>query len=401
MRERIFGRAERGEDRTLTAGSVQPFMLSSAPGDVGPNNAAEIADAYACVRALADAAAALPLHVYRRTEAGRARADGRTAELLRRPAPAASTATLIGQMVAHLNLWGNAYIGKYRDGEGQIAQLGLLAPDRVSVEVRSGEPVYTVSHATGPQTRHGTGDVIHVRALSTDGVVGLSPVRQARVQLGLSRSLTEHATAFWRNDARPSGIVKLGAGHASQEQINSLRDAWQAGHQGRHANRIAVLTGEVSYEPVAMPLDDAQFLQQRKLAATETARVFRVPPWIIGAEDGGSLVYSNVEQQSLQFVTYALRPWLTLIEQAISNDRDLCPGGLFAEFLIDGLLRADAKTRAEVFAKALDPTRGWMTRSEVRRLENLDPEDDEPAPPASPPVALIAEAPAVNGAGRT
>ena len=149
------------EERTLTPENVPGPMLQWSPaGSVTPANALAGADVYACVRALADAAASLPLHVYRRQGEGRGRLDNRTAELLRSPAPAVTTANLIGQLVAHLNLHGNAYLGKYKRG-GQIEQLGLLAPDRVQVAIEGGEPVYKVTHANGAQTKHGRDDMDH------------------------------------------------------------------------------------------------------------------------------------------------------------------------------------------------------------------------------------------------
>ena len=150
-------------------------------------------------------------------------------------------------------------------------------------------------------------------------------------------------------------------------------EAWNAQHAGvRNAHRIAVVTGAVEFLPVTMPMDDVEFLAQRKLSAVEIARIFRVPPWIIGADSGESMTYSNVEQQSLHFVTYSLRPSLVAIEQALSGDPDLFAARGYCEFLLDALLRADSKTRAEVYALALDPIAGWMSRDEVRRLENLE-----------------------------
>jgi len=310
----------RGEERTLTRANVPAVMLNAAPGaaSVTPANALAIGDAYACVRALADAAASLPLHVYRRTADGRERMDGRTADLLRRPAPAVTQANLVGQLVAHLNLHGNAYLGKFKDSAGRVEQLALLAPDRVTPELRGGMPLYTVTGERGRQTTHTDADVIHIRALSTDGLVGLSPVRQCRVALGLSSTLAEHAATFFENDARPSGIVRLGAAGAgtNQDSLSNLRAAWDAKHRGvSNAHRVAIVSGDVDFVPVAMPLEDAQFLGQRELSAQEVARIFRIPPFFIGAKDGGSMTYSNVEQQSLHFVTYSLRPWLVLIEQ--------------------------------------------------------------------------------------
>lgn len=380
----------RTEDRALTAQTVPPIMLSSTVGGeaITARSALAIADAYACIRALADAAASLPLVPYRRTPNGRQRLGGSTADLLAAPAPATTQANLVGQIVAHLNLHGNAFVGKYRAG-GEVASLGCLHPERVTVELRGGRPLYTVTDARGARQTHTDRDIIHIRALSTDGLLGLSPVAQCREALGLAARLTEHAARFFENDARPSGVLKVPSGPAVQEQIENLKTAWEARHRGGAggAHRIAVLSGEVEFSPVSMPLEDAQFIEQRKLSATEIARIFRVPPWIVGAESGSSMTYQNTEQAGLAFVTYSLRPWLVLIEQALSADADLFGESEYAEFLLDALLRADSATRSEVYTRALDPVTGWLTRAEVRRLENLEPEA-EPAERAAPFVPI-------------
>lgn len=368
--------APSGEDRALTRQSVPPSLLAgSAPGPtVTPESALATADAYACVRALSDAAASLPLMAYRRTPAGRERFDGPVADLLDRPAPAVTQANLVAQIVAHLNLYGNAYIGKFRNGAERVEQLACLHPARVTPELRGGLPLYTVTGPKGERSTHGAADVVHVRGLSVDGLVGLSPVRQCRQALGLSSTLTEHAARFFQNDARPSGILKVEHGDAG-DVMQDLKARWEQGHAGMpNAHRVAILAGEVEFLPISMPADDAQFLEQRKLSATEIARIFRVPPWMIGADAGSSMTYSNVESQALAFVTYSLRPWLVLIEQALTADPDLFPPGTYAEFLLDALLRADSATRSEVYARALDPITGWLTRAEVRRLENLPAE---------------------------
>jgi len=380
--------APSGEDRALTRQSVPPTLLAgSTPGPtVTPKSALSIADAYACIRALADAAASLPLVPYRRTPNGRQRLGGSTADLLAAPAPATTQANLVGQIVAHLNLHGNAYVGKYRAG-GRVESLGCLHPERVTVELRGGRALYTVTDARGGRQTHTDRDIIHVRALSIDGLLGLSPVAQCREALGLSSTLVEHAARFFQNDARPSGILKVEHGDAG-DVMQDLKARWEQGHTGLpNAHRVAVMAGEVEFLPISMPADDAQFLEQRKLSATEIARVFRVPPWIVGADTGGSMTYSNTEQQGLHFVTYSLRPWLVLIEQALSADADLFGESEYCEFLLDALLRADSATRSEVYTRALDPVTGWLTRAEVRRLENLEPEA-EPAERAAPFVPI-------------
>jgi HK97 family phage portal protein len=267
-----------------------------------------------------------------------------------------------------------------------VEQLYLLHPDRIVPEIKAGRLLFRYSPTRGEQQMLSESDVVHVKAVTVDGLVGLSPVQQARIALGLSDSLTRHARNFFKNDARPGGIVKVPGGRAT-EGIQHLKAQWEGEHRGVDAaHRIAVVSGDLEFEPISIPQDDMEFVAQRKLSTVEVARIFRIPAWMVSADSGESLTYSNVESQALSFVTYSLRPWLVVIEQAISNDPDLCAERQYVEFLLDALLRADSKTRAEVYTAALNPTTGWMTRAEVRRLENLDPEDE--------PVAT-------NGSGNT
>ena len=373
------GLAGQAEDRTLTSANVPAAMLPYAPGGttVTPNSALQLADVWACVRVLSDAAASVPLIAYRRTENGRQRATGALADLLRLPAPATTQSALMGQLMAHLQLYGNGWLGKWKDIEGRVEQLALLHPERVTVELRAGRPVYTILDGRGGRSEHGTDDVLHIRApLSVDGLTGLSPIRQCRVALGLAGNLAEHANEFFAAGGRPDGILKAGVG--GQEALKALRETWHTSRQRNRGRGIAVVGGDVEFVPVSGPLDDLQFVEQRAMSTSEIARIFKVPPYLVGAAvSGDSMTYSSTEMQSLNFVVHSLRPWLVAIEQAITNDTDLCRGSLYVEYLLDALLRADSKTRADVYALALDPDRGWLTRAEVRRLENLDPEDDQ------------------------
>jgi HK97 family phage portal protein len=375
---RLFRR--RSEQRSIPGGGPVWPTNGWAPSAYSstPERALQVGDVWACVRVLADAAASVPLVAYRHTGRGRVRlSTGKLANLLDRPAPATTQANLVAQMVSHLALWGNAFLGKFRGEDGRVEQLGLLFPDYVSVEMQAGMPFYTVTDpATGRQSRHGIDDITHIKAMSTDGLTGLSPIKQCRIALAVAGGLGEFTAAFFENGGRPSGFITLPQG-TSRESLKHLGMEARAIHGGaRNAHRIAVITGEMSWTPMTGPLDDLQFVEQRKLSTAEIARIFRVPPWMIGASSGDSLTYSNVEQQQLAFVTHSLRPWLVTIEQAFSADPDLCPGAIYTEFLLDSLLRADSKTRAEIYALALDPLQGWMTREEVRRLENLEPEPE-------------------------
>jgi HK97 family phage portal protein len=376
----------RRDERALTDSTAGlPFMAAIA-GGVSPYVATSIADVYACVRVLADAAASVPLIAYRRVDTGRERYLGRIAELLREPSPGFTQADLIGQVVAHLNLYGNGYIGKFRDAEdGPVKALQILSPDRMIVRRGdNAEPAYQWTDYDGHQLDLTRADVCHVRGLTTDGLIGLSPIAQCSDALRLARHLTGHANAFFEDGAYPAGIVTwAGEFKPNQRQVDDFSKQWHSKNnvdpRARGGRRkLLQLYGGMTYQPMTAPMDELQFVEQRKLSSTEIARIFRVPPWMIGAPSGDSLTYSNTEQQQLAFVMHSLRPWLVTIEQAITNDADLSPAAVYVEFLLDALLRADAKTRAQIYVMALGD-RGWMTRAEVRRAENLEPE-----PPDAP-----------------
>jgi HK97 family phage portal protein len=374
-----FGR-RKTEERALTrANAPTVFVPELDISAIGPHAALRIADVYACVRALADAASSLPLIAYRRTSEGRVRAGGQTQELLDNPAPATTTSGLVGQIVTTLNLQGNCFLAKYRNRDGRVAVLALLAPETVTVELERGQPVYTVLQEDGV-AKVGPEDVLHIRApLSEDGVYGLSPIRQARDTLGLSRALTDHATDTLRRGARLSGIISTPSDAVvDEDRLEQIRSEISSTWTGQaNSGAVALTTGGLTFHPLAMPLADAQFVEQRQLSAQEIARIFRVPPWIIGAPSGDSMTYSNVAEQARAFITFSLRPWLVAIEQALTNDEDLSPSTVFMEFLLEGFLQADPKTRAEIYTLALNPQTGWLTRSEVRQLENYPPEEED------------------------
>jgi HK97 family phage portal protein len=286
---------------------------------------------------------------------------------------------LTSTLITHLAIWGNAFLAKYRQ-QGEVTQLGLLHPDRVRPEIVNGELRFRYDPPRGPQQLLGESDVVHVKGLSVDGVSGLSAVSQAAKVLGLSDSLIKHAMAFFQTDApRPMGVLRFGHGEEQEGgDLESKRKTEQFKNEAK-AHGILVVQGDADYQQIAQKLDDAQFTEQRRLAAQEIARVFRIPSHMLNAGSGGdSLTYSTVEQQSLDFARYSLAPWLRRIELAISSDRDLAFERQFVKFEIDALLRPDSAGRAAFYAAALDPVTGWMDRSEVRRLEDLPPESTPP-----------------------
>jgi HK97 family phage portal protein len=365
-----------------------------------PVEALAIADVWAAVRVLADAASSLPLHVYRKTEQGRERVtSGKLVDLLERPGPGISQADLVSTLMCHVLIWGSAYLAKYRQ-QGEVGQLGLLHPDRVRPELIDGELRFRYDPPKGPQLLLTEADVVHIKGLSVDGVTGLSAVTQATKVLGLSDSLVKHAMSFFQSDTpRPAGVLRLG-----DQEFQPLEEGRQRSLETikneLKPHGILVIGGDAAYENVGERLDDGQFVEQRRLAAQEIARVFRIPPHMLGAPTNDSLTYSTVEQESINFVRYSLTPWLRRVELALSGDRDVAFARQFVKFEVDGLLRADSAGRAAFYTAALDPVQGWMTREEVRRLEDLPPES---TPPTTQQTVeqMLARPPGVANGNRT
>jgi HK97 family phage portal protein len=366
------------EDRALPLVDQQPAfptLASTAPLNVTTANALRVADGFACIRVLADGISTLPLKAYRRTDQGRTAAgdNARVVQLLRRPMPGSTSVDLISQIVVHLNVYGEAFVGKYRGADNEIAQLGLLHPESVQVELRGQRIVYLLDTIKG-RTEHGPDDVLHIKAMTADGLRGLSPVTQCRVSLGLSSSLQQSAKSFTEQGSRPSGV--LTAANGNSDALERVQARWQERHGGvEQMHKVAVVSGDVKFVPIGFSNEDAQFLQMRELSAREVARIFRVPAWAIDAPTGDSLTYANVAEQNRALVTHSLRPIAVRIETAISNDADLCPGGTYVQFDFDGLLRSSPEQRAQSYTAALDPETGWMRREEVRVLEDLPPEE--------------------------
>jgi HK97 family phage portal protein len=341
---------------------------------LSPVDALAVADCWAAVRVLSDAVSSVPLHVYRKTETGRQRVTSeKLVDLLERPSPGVTEADLTSSLMCHLAVWGNAFLAKYRQ-DGEVVQLGLLHPDRIRPELEDGKLKWRYSPPKGPQQMLTEADVVHVKGLSTDSLNGLSAVSQAARVLGLSDSLVKHAMSFFESKTqRPAGVLRLGDPEQFPNADSKDRTTEQLQNEFK-PHGILVVTGDMEYQDVAHKMDDSQFVEQRRLACQEIARVFPVPSHMLNAGSGGdSLTYSTVEQQSLDFVRFSLTPWLRRIELALSGDADLAFAKQYVKFETDALLRPDSAGRAAFYSAALDPVTGWLDVNEVRALEDLPP----------------------------
>lgn len=364
---------------------------SHAGETVNVDRALSLDTVLACVRLLADSVGALPLRVYRRqgAEAMTEEWSSPVSRLLRdEPNPEMTAIDLWSMVVAWLTTQGNAYLGKTKS-DGQVVALWPIHPDRVRVGRVAGRKVYWVRSDDGAtERRHDAGDIIHIRGLSLDGLMGVSVLTYARHSIGAGLAMDAYQGAFYRNDATPRGTLNV-AGRLTDERKSALARGWRALFGGsRESHKVAVLEDGVTFTPISVSLDDAQFVESQRMTGQKVCRIFRVPPEMVGLDSGNSLTYSTVEGQGIQFERYSIRPWLVRIEQAINRDQDLFPGptrGVFCEFDTQALLRADLKTRYEAYALATDPVKGWIKPNEARRWERLpvDPSFDVPADPGA------------------
>jgi HK97 family phage portal protein len=381
------------EDRSLSRESLPPVLApaTASAESINARSSLGLADVFACVRALVDAAICCPLSCYRDTDGGRVPlTGGRGPNLLRRPAPGVSQSALVAALVQNLALFGEAFLGKVRDPDGNIVQLESLPAERMVVKLVKGSPVYTYfSPLNGVFDGLTTADVVHVRGmLSPDGLRGASPIGLCKEALGLNADLTRSAAALWANGAVPAGVLTVQPGPGADDAIGSLKAAWSARHQGPdNRGRVAVVRGDIKWQSVSMPLSDAEFVDSRKLSTAEIARIFRVPVSVIGGSTGDSVTYRNAVGEAELLVKFGLAPMLRLIEEAIGLDADLLPGELTGvSFDVDSLLlRPDPASRAAISIQLVGA--GLLTRDEARAREGLPPLPAGYVPPV-PPAAL-------------
>lgn len=375
----IFKARDKPKDRTTGSNYSFFFGGTTSGKPVNEHTAMQMTAVYSCVRILAEAVAGLPLHLYKYTASGgkeKALSHPLYFLLHDEPNPEMSSFIFRETLMTHLLLWGNAYAQIIRNGKGEVIALYPLMPNRMSVDRdSSGALYYTYTrYSDEAPTMNGmtvtlrSSDVLHIPGLGFDGLVGYSPIAMAKNAIGMAIACEEYGAKFFANGAAPGGVLEH---PGTIKDPQKVRDSWNAAYQGSsNSHRVAVLEEGMKYQPIGISPEQAQFLETRKFQINEIARIFRVPPHMVGDLEKSS--FSNIEQQSLEFVKYTLDPWVIRWEQAISrallrpDEKKL----YFAKFNVDGLLRGDYVSRMNGYATARQ--NGWMSANDIRELENLD-----------------------------
>ena len=347
---------------------------------VSPGSSIGSTAVWSCVRIISESIATLPLNVYERIDRGRTINRGHALYTLLHDAPNVRQTAVEyrEQMLASLLLFGNSYTLIDRWPSGRARYLWPLRPDRITVRMRIGsendavpELVYQYRKEDGTQLVYSADQILHVRGLSADGMVGLSPITVHREAVALEQAEREFAGRFFGNNARPGGVLKT-AGKLSPDAAQRLKATWEGAHRGLdNAHRVAILEEGLEWQAMSMPLSDAQFVEQRRFSLEEIARIFRVPLHLVN--DLQRSTFSNIEHQGIEFVTHTIRPWCVRIEQALNtalffpNER----GRIYAEHSLDALLRGDVASRYAAYA--IGRQWGWYSANDIRERENLNP----------------------------
>lgn len=364
-----------------TVGSSYSFYMggSSAGKNVNERSAMQMTAVYSCVRILAEAVAGLPLHLYRyKEDGGKERAiDNNLYHLLHdEPNKEMSSFIFRETLMTHLLLWGNAYAQIIRNGKGEVVALYPLMPNKMQVDRDENGELYYIYTRSFDEAKNMEGvtvyltprDVLHIPGLGFDGLVGYSPIAMAKNAIGLAIATEEYGAKFFANGAAPSGVLEH---PGTIKDPSRLRENWNSTFGGSaNSGKVAVLEEGMKYTPISISPEQAQFLETRKFQIDEIARIFRVPPHMVGDLEKSS--FSNIEQQSLEFVKYTLDPWVIRWEQSLSrallNEDE--KRKYFFKFNLEGLLRGDYESRMSGYAVARQ--NGWMSANDIRELENMD-----------------------------
>ena len=371
----------RDKPQNKTAGSGYSFFFggSAAGKNVNERTAMQMTAVYACVRILSEAVAGLPVHLYKYTDdGGKEKAVDHPLYFLLHdePNPEMTSFVFRETMMTHLLLYGNAYSQIIRNGKGDIVALYPLMPNKMTVDRNDrGQLYYTYQKSSeeGADMPNASvvlmpEDVLHIPGLGFDGLVGYSPIAMAKNAIGLAIAAEEFGSKFYANGAAPSGALEH---PGTLKDPARVREAWQSQFGGSaNAGRVAVLEEGMKYTPISISPNEAQFLETRKFQIDEIARIFRIPPHMVGDLEKSS--FSNIEQQSLEFVKYTLDPWVIRWEQSLSRALFSAEEKkeYFFKFNVEGLLRGDYQSRMQGYATARQ--NGWMSANDIRELENLD-----------------------------
>ena len=321
------------------------------------------------IRLLSESVSSLPITVYRKENNGDKVEDvnNRIYNLIKfKPNNFQNKITFFEYVMYSILTDGNAYVQIIRDNSANPVQLLPLNPDYVNIFIKENELFYQMDGGSVLDSS----DVLHIKLITDDGIEGLSPIDQCAKAINWSLSMEEFGSTFFKNGAKPSSVLSTDRA-LSETAIERLKNSFNSSYAKlKSSNSTIILEEGLSFKPISISPEQAQFLASRQFGIEEIARIFNIPPHML--KDLSKSSFNNIEMQSQEYVTYSLMPYLTRIEQEMNlklfRTNEL--GKTFVEFNVNGLLRGDVKTRNEAYKTAIQ--NGYMSINEVRQKENLN-----------------------------
>jgi HK97 family phage portal protein len=368
----LFGQ---NENRAISFQSIwgagDTFAYTTESGaNIDESTSMTIGAFYACVLLISDTISTLPVDAFIRRDGSRVPYRPRP-EWVIKPDVTLLRSEHYQQVLISLLLDGNSFTRVFRDGRGDVANLVCLDPLRVQVQrnPKNREIEYLIDNGEAGVVP--ARDMLHITEIRKPGALrGTSRVNELKENLGLASALQSFAARFFGQGATSQGIIEF-PGALTREQAKDLQAGFDNAHKGyKKAHKTGVLSAGAKYVKTGVNPDEAQMLDSQKFQVESIARMFRVPPHMIGVTTPGAQSYASVEQNNIQFVVHTLRPYIEKIEYAYST---LLPTEAFLKFNVDGLLRGDYTTRIQGYSIGLQA--GFYSVNDVRRFEDLRPVD--------------------------
>ena len=352
------------EQRGLSINTIFPDA-----GSLDNDRALTLTAVWCAIRLLSESVSSLPCSVYTKQSNGDKIEDpnNRIYDLIKyRPNNYQNKITFFEYIMMSICTSGNSYVQILRDESGRPIQLIPINPDNVDTVINDGELFYQINQGGVLDAA----DVLHFKTLTDDGIKGISPIDQCKKALNWGLNVEEFGDTFFKNGAKPSSVLSTDRA-LSEQAIERLKNSFSTTYSKlKNSNATIILEEGLTFKPISISPEQAQFLSSRQFSIEEVARCWNIPPHML--KDLSKSSFNNIEMQSQEFVTYTLMPYLTRIENEMNyklfrtNER----GKTFIEFNVNGLLRGDVKSRTEAYKSAI--TNGYMSINEVRQKENLN-----------------------------
>lgn len=379
------------EDRAISFQTIfetgDDIVFSSQAGtNVTEENAYQIAAVWSAVSLISDTIGTLPVDVFFRDDGNRRPFRPKPAWVAQPDVNFNGHSTFYKSVLVSLLIDGNAFIRVFSNGRGEVVNLNVLNPNTVDI-TRNGQGrlVFTVVGEDKPLTSE---EIVYIPDLLKPGHIrGVSRVGAMKENLSLAKALEMYAATFFGSGTTLHGVIQVPSA-ITKEQADSLRDSFDNAHKGwRKSGRTGILSGGATFQATQADPEKSQALEARRMAVEDVARIWRIPSHMLNLP--GTNTYSSVEQNMIQFVTHTLRPYVTMLEDAMSPLMSRYPGGAdaFLKFNMSALLRADTQTRFAAYSTGLQS--GFLTINDIRAWEDLTAQQGDAASQVRVPLANV------------